>query len=69
MWAWETERSSMDRIGLVMSLSSADFKVPASYHFVVVPIFNSFTKSMGSPVIIHDSMPDCHPVSWTYVLG
>ena len=31
-------------------------------HIHTEPTFNSSTKCMGSPVIINDRTPDCHPV-------
>ena len=30
-----------------------------------VQTFNSCTKCVGSPGMIHDRMSDCHPVSWS----
>ena len=38
--------------------------------FAVIPTmqtFNSCTKCVGSPGIIHDRTPDCHPISWAYI--
>ena len=32
-----------------------------------VPIFNSCTKCVGSPVIKNDQTSDFHPVSWSWV--
>ena len=32
-----------------------------------VPIFYSCTKCVGSPGIMHDRMPDCHPASWAWM--
>ena len=34
-----------------------------------VPIFNSCTKWVDSPGIIHDRTPDCHPDSWVWMYG
>ena len=35
---------------------------------VTVPTFNSCTRWVGSLGIIHDSTPDCHPVSLAWML-
>ena len=32
-----------------------------------MPTFNSCTKCVGSPGIIHDSTLNCHPVSWAWM--
>ena len=37
--------------------------------YTTVPTFNSCTKCMGSLGIIHDLMPNCHPVSWSRMHG
>ena len=34
-----------------------------------VPTFNSCTKCVGSPRIIHDCTSDCHPVFWAWLHG
>ena len=34
-----------------------------------VPIFNSCTKCLGSPGIIHNRTPDCHSISWPWMHG
>ena len=36
---------------------------------LTVPTFNSCTKCVGSPGIIHDRTPDYHPVSWAWMNG
>ena len=43
-----------------------DVSTPAE--IITVQAFNSCTKYMGSPGIIHNRMPDCHPVSWTWMI-
>ena len=34
-----------------------------------VPTFNSCTKCVGSPGILHNRTPDWHPVSWVWIHG
>ena len=34
-----------------------------------VPTFNSRTKCVGSPGIMHDQTLDCHPFSWAWMHG
>ena len=36
-------------------------------HIYIVPTFNSCTKCVGSPGILHDRTPDWHPSSWTWI--
>ena len=40
-------------------------------HLLVItgPVVNSYTKFVGSPEILHDHAPDCHPVSWALMHG
>ena len=37
--------------------------VDVSRRTCTVPAFNSCTKCVGSPDILHDQTPDCHPIS------
>ena len=32
-----------------------------------VPTFNSCTKYVGSPAIVHERTPDCHPVACAWM--
>ena len=41
----------------------------ADWRLYTVLTFNSCTKWVGIPVIIHDCTPDFHPVSWVWMHG
>ena len=38
-------------------------------HYCAVPAHTFCTKHVGSPGILHDRTPDCHPVSWARLHG
>ena len=53
------------------SISSIEIKCLRQYFpwSSTVPTFNSCTKCVGSPGIIHNRTSDWHPVSWTWMIG
>ena len=51
-------------------MGSSDIRVhsPAFWSYSTVPTFDSCTECLGSPCLIHDRTPDCHPVTWAWYM-
>ena len=60
-------RKSLAQVGNLVAREKAEHLKTIQRILPTVPTFNSCTKFAGSPGIIHDHMPDCHPLSWVWM--
>ena len=57
------EYSDMHFCIALCNVNRLDLALPGI--LLTVPTFNSCSKCLGNPGIIHDRTPDCHRVSWS----
>ena len=62
-------KESMDRQTKQAKINNLFGNIKRFDETATVPTFISSTKCVGSPGLIHDRTPGCHPVPWVWVHG